>query len=307
MKFLGGWGSKPIVSHVVEGANPDTGELPTAVETFQKFHHKGNDWRNEFAQQAYEQMVEIAATQPAPTADEPEEPAVDPTQYPRDLPVMTQVLGERSRHLRGFGHLPRLKGVGAKRAPATHPSAQPTVTMEQYEALQKKVEEAEQTTQHTRQSGMRHNNSTSDDSKISLSIFLELCRVSTCLPWIFHHCPLPGAGSSGRRQCRDRHRSLPRLRETTMTTLPAYRTSNGKTEAFNKLIKHTIKGKLKERKDIWQEELPKVLWSYNTTPQSTIGKTPFLLSYGCKAIVPGEVEAGSLHRDAFNVKENELG
>ncbi|XP_060971679.1 uncharacterized protein LOC133037918 [Cannabis sativa] len=151
MKFLGGWGSKPIVSHVVEGANPDTGELPTAVETFQKFHHKGNDWRNEFAQQAYEQMVEIAATQPAPTEDEPEEPAVDPTQYPRDLPVMTQVLGERSRHLRGFGHLPRLKGVGAKRAPATHPSAQPTVTMEQYEALQKKVEEAEQTTQHTRQ------------------------------------------------------------------------------------------------------------------------------------------------------------
>ncbi|KAM6582386.1 hypothetical protein CsatB_009388 [Cannabis sativa] len=151
MKFLGGWGSKPIVSHVVEGANPDTGELPTAVETFQKFHHKGNDWRNEFAQQAYEQMVEIAATQQAPTEDEPEEPAVDPTQYPRDLPVMTQVLGERSRHLRGFGHLPRLKGVGAKRAPATHPSAQPTVTMEQYEALQKKVEEAEQTTQHTRQ------------------------------------------------------------------------------------------------------------------------------------------------------------
>jgi hypothetical protein len=64
---------------------------------------------------------------------------------------MTQVLGERSRHLRGFGHLPRLKGVGAKRAPATHPSAPPTVTMEQYEALQKKVEEAEQTTQHTRQ------------------------------------------------------------------------------------------------------------------------------------------------------------
>ncbi|KAM6577851.1 hypothetical protein CsatB_029688 [Cannabis sativa] len=53
MKFLGGWGSKPIVSHVVEGANPDTGELPTAVETFRKFHHKGNDWRNEFAQQAY--------------------------------------------------------------------------------------------------------------------------------------------------------------------------------------------------------------------------------------------------------------
>uniref|UniRef100_A0A803PIH5 Integrase catalytic domain-containing protein n=1 Tax=Cannabis sativa TaxID=3483 RepID=A0A803PIH5_CANSA len=87
----------------------------------------------------------------------------------------------------------------------------------------------------------------------------------------------------------------------------AYPQSNGKTEAFNKLIKHTIKGKLKERKDIWQEELPQVLWSYNTTPQSTIGKTPFLLSYGCKAIVPVEVEAGSLHRDAFNVKENELG
>ncbi|KAM6556619.1 hypothetical protein CsatB_003638 [Cannabis sativa] len=132
-------------------ANPDIGELSTAVETFQNFHHKGNNWRNEYAQQAYEQIVELAATQPAPTEDQPDEPAVNPTQYPRDLPVMTQVLGERSRHLRGFGHLPRLKGVGAKRAPATHSSAPPTVTMEQYEVLQKKVEEAEQTTQYTRQ------------------------------------------------------------------------------------------------------------------------------------------------------------
>ncbi|XP_074326867.1 uncharacterized protein LOC141664812 [Apium graveolens] len=42
--------------------------------------------------------------------------------------------------------------------------------------------------------------------------------------------------------------------------------SNGQTEAVNKIIKHTLKAKLEERKGNWPEELPKVMWSYNTTP-----------------------------------------
>ncbi|XP_063942182.1 uncharacterized protein LOC135149932 [Daucus carota subsp. sativus] len=42
--------------------------------------------------------------------------------------------------------------------------------------------------------------------------------------------------------------------------------SNGQTEAVNKIIKHTLKAKLEEKKGCWPEELPMVLWSYNTTP-----------------------------------------
>ncbi|XP_074347128.1 uncharacterized protein LOC141685954 [Apium graveolens] len=42
--------------------------------------------------------------------------------------------------------------------------------------------------------------------------------------------------------------------------------SNGQTEAVNKIIKHTLKAKLEEKKGTWSDELLRVLWSYNTTP-----------------------------------------
>ncbi|XP_074336436.1 uncharacterized protein LOC141673582 [Apium graveolens] len=54
--------------------------------------------------------------------------------------------------------------------------------------------------------------------------------------------------------------------------------TNWQTEAINKIIKHTLKAKLEESKENWPEELPKVLWSYNTTPRSTTRETPFSLS-----------------------------
>ncbi|KAM6594123.1 hypothetical protein CsatA_001826 [Cannabis sativa] len=85
----------------------------------------------------------------------------------------------------------------------------------------------------------------------------------------------------------------------------AYPQSNKQTEAVNKIIKHTIKGKLKERKGTWPHELPQVLWAYNTTPRSTTGETPFSLSYGCEAMVPVEIGAGSLRRDVLNISQNE--
>ncbi|XP_074377077.1 uncharacterized protein LOC141718598 [Apium graveolens] len=75
--------------------------------------------------------------------------------------------------------------------------------------------------------------------------------------------------------------------------------SNGQTEAINKIIKHTLKAKLEEKKGDWAEEMPMVLRSYNTTPRTTTGETPFLLTYGYEAMVPVEVGAGSLRRDLF--------
>ncbi|XP_063942623.1 uncharacterized protein LOC108203423 [Daucus carota subsp. sativus] len=62
--------------------------------------------------------------------------------------------------------------------------------------------------------------------------------------------------------------------------------SNGQTEAVNKIIKHTLKAKLEEKKGDWPEELPMVLWSYNTTPRTTTKESPFMLTYGCEAMVP---------------------
>ncbi|XP_074351517.1 uncharacterized protein LOC141690633 [Apium graveolens] len=82
--------------------------------------------------------------------------------------------------------------------------------------------------------------------------------------------------------------------------------SSGQTEAINKIIKHTLKAKLEEKKGDWPEEMPMVLWSYNTTPRSTTGETPFLLTYGYEAMVPVEVGAGSLRRDAFIEEDAEV-
>lgn len=86
-----------------------------------------------------------------------------------------------------------------------------------------------------------------------------------------------------------------------------YPQSNGQTDAVNKIIKHTLKAKLENSKGNWPEELPMVLWSsYNTTPRTTTGESPFMLTYGCEAIVPVEIGAGSFRRDNFDKEANQV-
>ena len=41
--------------------------------------------------------------------------------------------------------------------------------------------------------------------------------------------------------------------------------TNSQVEAVNKIIKFNLKMKLEEHKELWVEELPKVLWAYQTT------------------------------------------
>ncbi|XP_074378016.1 uncharacterized protein LOC141719537 [Apium graveolens] len=60
---------------------------------------------------------------------------------------------------------------------------------------------------------------------------------------------------------------------------------------------HRTIAKLEEKKGTWPEELAQVLWSYNTTPRTITGETPFSLVYGCEAMVPVEVGASSFWRD----------
>ncbi|XP_074359847.1 uncharacterized protein LOC141699936 [Apium graveolens] len=72
------------------------------------------------------------------------------------------------------------------------------------------------------------------------------------------------------------------------------------------VVAHTLKTKLEERKENWPEELPKVMWSYNTTPRSTTGETPFMLTYGYEALVPVEVGSGSLRRDCYGKEDAEV-
>jgi len=67
--------------------------------------------------------------------------------------------------------------------------------------------------------------------------------------------------------------------------------SNGAVERANRVIFSTISKTLFNlRKGKWVEELPKVVWSHNTTTSRTMGFTPFKLLYGEEAILPEEIK-----------------
>ncbi|XP_074323174.1 uncharacterized protein LOC141660109 [Apium graveolens] len=73
-----------------------------------------------------------------------------------------------------------------------------------------------------------------------------------------------------------------------------------------KLREFVYRAILEEKKGAWSEELAQVLWSYNTTPRTTTGETPFSLVYGCEAMVPVEVGAGFFRRDNYDSEANEV-
>ncbi|KAM7468963.1 hypothetical protein LguiA_007146 [Lonicera macranthoides] len=110
----GGQGSKTIVAHVYDGVDLVTGELPSVIDTFQQLHCKGNRWRNEYAAEKHDAMTHMRASQPVESAGSVE--SGDEVAQPKDLEIMTQVLGPRSRHHKGYGSMPRLKAVGGSRA-----------------------------------------------------------------------------------------------------------------------------------------------------------------------------------------------
>ena len=59
----------------------------------------------------------------------------------------------------------------------------------------------------------------------------------------------------------------------------AHPQSNGLVEATNKTIKKLLKKKLQQKKGLWVEELPNVLWAYRTTKRTTTWETPYSLVF----------------------------
>ena len=61
---------------------------------------------------------------------------------------------------------------------------------------------------------------------------------------------------------------------------------------------------MEEAKGAWLRELPNILWAYRTSARTTIGETPFRLTYGIEAVIPVEVEVTSIRRETFNEDSN---
>jgi hypothetical protein len=74
----------------------------------------------------------------------------------------------------------------------------------------------------------------------------------------------------------------------------AHPQTNGQVEKANGLILADIKPRLVKPLECsascWVEELPSVHWSLHTTPNRSIGFTPFFLVYGAEAVLPTNIE-----------------
>ncbi|KAJ9704055.1 hypothetical protein PVL29_005372 [Vitis rotundifolia] len=74
----------------------------------------------------------------------------------------------------------------------------------------------------------------------------------------------------------------------------AYRPqTNGAVEAANKNVKRILRKMVETSRD-WSEKLPFALWAYRTSFHTSTGATPYSLVYGMEAVLPVEIEMGSL-------------
>ena len=85
----------------------------------------------------------------------------------------------------------------------------------------------------------------------------------------------------------------------------AYPQGNGQVEAVNKVIVNGLKKRLDDAKGRWAEELPHVLWTYQTTPRRSTEETPFSMSYGAEAVIPIETGFPTLRTQTFNPDDND--
>ncbi len=74
----------------------------------------------------------------------------------------------------------------------------------------------------------------------------------------------------------------------------AHPQTNGQVEKANGVICNGIKKRLlsplEKARHTWPEELPSVLWSIRTTPNTATQETPFFLVHGAEAVLPIEIE-----------------
>ena len=85
--------------------------------------------------------------------------------------------------------------------------------------------------------------------------------------------------------------------------------SNGQVEKANGLvcggIKKRILAPLEQAAGNWVEELPAVLWSLRTTPNTATQYTPFFMVYGVEAVLPHDLKFGAPRISWYEEEEAE--
>ena len=66
-----------------------------------------------------------------------------------------------------------------------------------------------------------------------------------------------------------------------------------------------LKKILDDAKGKWVEELPHVLWTYQTTPRKSTGETHFSMTYGAEAVIPLENDFPMMRISTFTSDGND--
>ena len=69
--------------------------------------------------------------------------------------------------------------------------------------------------------------------------------------------------------------------------------TNRQVKSANRVLLRGLKRRLDKAKGTWAEEVPRIVWAYHTTPQSTTRETPFSLVYGSDAMILVEIQENS--------------
>ena len=85
---------------------------------------------------------------------------------------------------------------------------------------------------------------------------------------------------------------------------PAHPQADGQVEVTNRSFLKIIKTRLEGAKGIWPDELPSVLWAYQTTARTPTGETPFRLAYGIDAVILAEIGLTSYRVDSYSEETN---
>ena len=73
----------------------------------------------------------------------------------------------------------------------------------------------------------------------------------------------------------------------------------------NRTLLKIIKAKLDDAKGAWPKELPNILWDYITMARTSMGETPFRLTYGTEVVILVEIGVASIKREMFQEENSD--
>lgn len=92
---------------------------------------------------------------------------------------------------------------------------------------------------------------------------------------------------------------------TNRYSTPVFPQGNEQVEAINKVMVNGLTNRLDDTKGKWVDELPNVLWTYQTTPCRSTGETPFSMTYGVEAVISLETRFPTLSTSLFTPENND--